>query len=260
MPAIAPLPRMGSRIRSWAICAASALLAATGAAQAGEVKVAVAANFTGAAKEIGARFEASTGHKAVFSFGSTGQLYTQISQEAPFEVFLSADQERPQKAADENLAVAGTLFTYATGRIVLFSKDKNLVKGEATLQESRFTKIAIANPAAAPYGAAAIEAMKKLGVHEALSAKIVQGNAISQTYQFVETGNAELGFVALSQIAGSAEGSRWIVPPEFHAPIAQDAVLLKKGAANEAARAFIAFLKGPEARAVKEKYGYGAAD
>ena len=260
MPAIAPLSRTDSRIRSWAIGAASALLVATGAAHAGEVKVAVAANFTEAAKEIGARFAASTGHKAVFSFGSTGQLYTQISQDAPFEIFLSADQERPKKAADENLAVAGTLFTYATGRIVLFSTDKNLVKGEATLREGRFTRIAIANPATAPYGAAAIETMKKLRIHEALSTKIVQGNSIGQTYQFVATGNAELGFVALSQIAGSAEGSRWIVPPDLHAPIAQDAVLLKKGAANEAARAFIAFLKGPEARAVKEKHGYGAAD
>jgi molybdate transport system substrate-binding protein len=229
-----------------------------GTAMAGEVKVAVAANFTEAAKEIGAAFEQSTGHKAVFSFGSTGQLYTQISQDAPFELFLSADQERPKKTVEDGLAVADSLFTYATGRIVLFSTDSALVKGEATLKDGNFTKIAIANPVTAPYGTAAVEAMKKLGLYEALEAKLVRGNNIGQTYQFVDTGNAELGFVALSQIVGKEGGSRWVVPEEFHTPIAQDAVLLKKGAENEAARAFLTFLKGAEARKVIAKYGYGA--
>lgn len=229
-------------------------------ADAGEVKVAVAANFTDAAKEIGTAFAAASGHKPVFSFGSSGQLYTQIIQDAPFEVFLSADQERPRQAVDDGLAVADSRFTYATGRLVLFSIDPGLVKGEATLRGGGYTKIAIANPATAPYGAAAVETMKRLGVYAALAARIVQGNNIAQTYQFVDTANAELGFVALSQVAGREVGSRWIVPESLHSVIAQDAVLLRKGAGNEAAVAFVAFLKGPEARKVKERYGYGAGD
>lgn len=233
-----------------------ALLAAT-AASAGEVKVAVAANFTEAAKEIGARFEKATGDKAVFSFGATGQLYTQITQDAPFEVFLSADQKTPKKAVSEGLALGDTLFTYAIGKVVLFSKSKDFVKGEDTLKGGQFTKIAIANPETAPYGAAGVEVLKKLGVYEALAPKIVQGNNIAQAYQFVDTGNAELGFVALSQVIGKDEGSRWIVPADLHAPIAQDAVLLKKGEANAAAKAFLTFLKGKEGTAVIEKFGYG---
>jgi molybdate transport system substrate-binding protein len=249
------------RARSWAAAAVivAVALAAT-VARAGEAKIAVAANFTDAAKEIAALFERATGHKAVLSFGSSGQFYTQISQGAPFEVFLSADQERPKKAVDDGFAAGDTLFTYATGKIVLFSKDKTRIKGEATLKAGDFTKVAIANPATAPYGAAAVQAMKSLGVYDAVSAKIVQGNNIAQTYQFVDTGNAEIGFVALSQVIGRDEGSRWIVPQNLYPPIAQDAVLLKKGAGNEAARAFVAFLKGKEARAVKEKYGYGPGD
>jgi molybdate transport system substrate-binding protein len=248
----------GGRLFAAIILALSGMYASD--VRAADASVAVAANFTDAAKEIGAAFQKATGHKAVFSFGSTGQLFTQITQEAPFEVFLAADRQRPEKAAAEGLAVPGTSFTYATGRIVLFSKDRGLVAGEQTLRDGRFTRLAIANPATAPYGAAAIEAMKALGVYETLSAKLVQGNNISQAYQFVETGNAELGFVAMSQIAGSDEGSRWIVPASLYTIISQDAVLLKKGADNEAARAFVAFLKGHEARAIKEKYGYGAGD
>jgi molybdate transport system substrate-binding protein len=224
---------------------------------AGEVKVAVAANFTEAAKEIGALFEKATGDKAIFSFGATGQLYTQITQEAPFEVFLSADQKTAKKAVAEGFALRDSLFTYATGKIVLFSKDKDLVQGEETLKDGKFAKIAIANPATAPYGAAAVEVLKALGVYDALSPKIVQGNNIAQTYQFVDTGNAELGFVALSQVVNKDEGSRWIVPGKLYAMIAQDAVLLKTGEANPAAKAFLTFLQGPEAREVKEKYGYG---
>jgi molybdate transport system substrate-binding protein len=230
------------------------------AAQAGETKVAVAANFTNAAKEIGALFEKASGDKAVFSIGSTGQLYTQISQGAPFEVFLAADQARPKKAVSENLAVPGSLFTYATGKIVLYSGEAGVVKDASTLKDAGFNKIAIANPVTAPYGTAAVQAMKALGVYDALSAKIVRGNNIAQTYQFVASGNASVGFVALSQIALHDKGSRWIVPETLYAPIAQDAVLLKRGATNAAARAFLAFLKGPEARKVKEKYGYGPGD
>lgn len=226
-------------------------------ALADQTNVAVAANFTAAAKEIAAAFKAETGHDAVLSFGSTGQLYTQISQEAPFEVFLAADTARPARALQEGFGVEGSDFTYAVGRIVLWSAAADLVTGESTLGEAAFEKIAIANPETAPYGAAAVEAMKGLGVYDALAGKVVQGNNIAQTYQFVETGNAELGFVAASQIAGSEAGSRWDVPAELYAPIRQDAVLLAKGRDNEAAKAFLGFLKGRTAAAVIEKYGYG---
>jgi molybdate transport system substrate-binding protein len=227
-----------------------------GLAGAGEVRVAVAANFTDAAREIAAAFTAQTGHQAAMSFGSTGQLYAQISQGAPFEVFLAADAARPQKALEEGFAVEGTDFTYAVGRIVLWSADAGLVTGGETLRAAGFDRIAIANPVTAPYGAAAAEAMKALGVFDALRAKFVQGNNIAQTFQFVQTGNAELGFVAASQIAGSEAGSRWQVPAGLHAPIRQDAVLLKRGGDNAAARAFLDFLRGPVAAAVIGKYGY----
>lgn len=233
----------------------------TGApARAGEAKIAVAANFTKPAREIGALFQKATGHRAVFSFGSTGQLYAQISQGAPFEVFLAADRARPKKAVEAGYAAKDSRFTYATGRIVLFSMDKTLVRGPETLKGEHFSMLAIANPVTAPYGAAAVAAMKALGVFARLRPKLVRGNNIAQTYQLVKTGNAELGFVALSQVALLDEGSRWIVPRRLHPAIRQDAVLLKRGQDNAAARAFIAFLKGAQARAVKEKYGYGAGE
>lgn len=227
---------------------------------AGNVKVAVAANFTGAAKQISVLFEKATGHKAVLSFASTGQLYTQITQGAPFEVFLAADRTRPKKALDEGYAVPGSRFTYATGRIVLFSTDPGLVRGAATLSEGRFHRIAIANPVIAPYGAAAVTAMKALKVYDILKPRVVQGNNIAQAYQFVASGSAEIGFVASSQIAGTKQGSRWPVPNDLYPVIAQDAVLLKTGADNEAAKAFLAFIRGPEAREVKSRFGYGPGD
>ncbi len=230
------------------------------AARAAEVKVAVAANFTEAVKEIGALFEKATSHKPVFSFGPTGGIYNQVTQAAPFEVFLSADQATPVKAIAEGHAVAGTAFTYATGKLVLFSKTDGLTLGEQTLKDGKFTKIAIANPKTAPYGTAAVEVLQKLGVYDALKDKIVEGNNIAQTYQFVDTANAEVGFIAFAQIALKPGGSRWVVPANLHKTIAQDAVLLKTGANNEAAKSFIAFLKGPEARKVIEKYGYGFVD
>lgn len=230
-------------------------------AQAGEeIKVAVAANFTEPAREIAAAFEKATSNKAVLSFGATGQFYAQIAQGAPFEILISADKATPAKAISEGHAVAGTAFTYAVGKLVLFSKTSGLALGEAALKEGKFAKIAIANPATAPYGAAAVETMKALGVYDALQAKIVQGNNIGQTFQFIDTGNAEVGFVALSQVILAKDGSRWMVPSNLYSPIAQDAVLLKNGAGNAAAKAFLAFLKGPEARAVIEKYGYGVGE
>lgn len=226
------------------------------AALAGETNVAVAANFTEAAKKIAEAFAKQTGHRAILSFGSTGQLYTQITQHAPFQIFLSADEERAKQAVDDGLAVPDTRFTYAIGRIVLWSSDPRLVTGQETLEQAKFRKIAIANPAAAPYGAAAIEAMMAMGVYDALQSKIVQGNSIAQAYQFVVTGNAELGFVALAQLIGNDKGSRWEVPQKLYTPIRQDAVLLKTGQDSEAAKAFLAFLKRPEAIRVIQSFGY----
>ena len=223
---------------------------------AAQTNVAVAANFTEAAKEIAAAFKAKTGHEAVLSFGATGQFYTQITQGAPFQILLSADDARPKKLVDDGLAVVDSRFTYAIGKLVLWSKTPGLVKGEETLKAASFAKLSICNPSAAPYGAAAIEAMKSLKVFEALQPRLVEGATITQAYQFVETGNAELGFVALSQLTGPEAGSRWLVPQELYSPIRQDAVLLKAGATNEAATGFIAFLRSPEARVIIQKYGY----
>jgi molybdate transport system substrate-binding protein len=223
---------------------------------AAETNVAVAANFTEAAKEISAAFKQKTGHDVVLSFGSSGQFYTQITQDAPFQLLLSADEERPKKLIEDGLAVANSRFTYAIGKLVLWSKTLDFVKGEETLEAGAFTRLAIANPTAAPYGAAAVETLKALKLYETLQPKIVQGTNIAQTFQFIETGNAELGFIALSQLIGHPSGSLWLVPQTLYAPIRQDAVLLKKGAANEAATAFLSFLKGPEARAIIIKYGY----
>jgi molybdate transport system substrate-binding protein len=218
--------------------------------------VAVAANFTDAAKEIAAAFKARTGHKVVLSFGSSGQLLAQIQQGAPYKVFLSADDERPKTLITQGLALAETRFTYAIGKLVLWSKDSAFVKDEATLRAQAFSKIAIANPAAAPYGIAAREVLKSLGLDETLKSKIVMGNSIAQTFQFIDTGNAELGFVSLSQLVGQSGGSRWLVPQAFYSEIRQDAVLLKIAAQDEASRAFLNFLKSPEARAMIEKFGY----
>ncbi len=248
---------MPSRLVLSILAAGALALGAVLPAQAAQTNVAVAANFTDAAKEIAQAFKKKTGDEAVLSFGSTGQLYTQITQAAPFEVFLAADSERPKKAIDDGLAVPGSQFTYAIGKLVLWSKDPNLVQGAETLKTGKFEKIAIANPTAAPYGAAAVQAMKAQGVYEKLEPKIVQGSNIAQTYQFVATGNAELGFVALSQVVKTKEGSRWVVPADLYDPIKQDAVLLKKGADSKAAEGFLEFLKGPEAAKIMASYGYG---
>ncbi|MFO7276702.1 MAG: molybdate ABC transporter substrate-binding protein [Pseudomonadota bacterium] len=235
---------------------ALALLPSAAAANAQSAVVAVSANFTDTAKELWALFEKETGHRVVLSFGSTGQLYAQISQGAPYDVFLAADDERTKTAIEAGFAVEGTEFTYATGRLVLYSSDPGFVTGEDTLRKGEFQRLAIANPTAAPYGAAAIETLKALGVYEALAPKIVQGVSITQVYQFVDTGNAEVGFVALSQINGREKGSSWLVPQNLHAPIAQNAVLLKHGEKNPVAREFLSFLRGEKARAVIEKFGY----
>lgn len=235
------------------------VLLAPALARAAEVKVAVAANFTEPAKEIAARFKARTGDEAVLSFGSSGQFYAQIANGAPFEVFLSADAERPQKAEAEGLAVAGSRFTYARGRLALWSPTPRRVDGAGrVLMSGRFDKLAIADPKLAPYGAAAVETLRGMGVYDRLQPKLVTGTSVTQAYQFVRSGAAELGFVALSQIIGDKGGSRWIVPEARHAPIDQQAVLLKPGANDRAARAFLDFLEGAEARAIIRRYGYEA--
>lgn len=186
------------------------VLGAPGAAQAGEARIAVATNFRAAATEIGTAFRTATPHVAVFSFGSTGQLYAQISQGAPFDVFLAADQARPARAIKEGFAVPASQFTYALGRIVLFSMDESLVRGEAALRSGRIATLAIAEPALAPYGVAAVEVLQALGVDDVLRERIVRGINVAQAYQFVHTGNADAGFVALSQVSLQTGGSRWI--------------------------------------------------
>ena len=232
-------------------------LAAAAPGHAAETIVAVAANFTEPAKEIAAAFTKATGDTAVLSFGASGAFYTQISHGAPFEVFLSADAERPKKAEAEGFAVPGSRFTYAVGRLVLYSATPGLVDAKgAVLKGGGFAHLAIADPAAAPYGQAAVETLKALKLYDTLAPKIVQGSSITQAYQFVATGAAELGFVAASQVVTVTGGSRWLVPEADHAPIVQDAVLLKTGAANPAAAKFMTFLKGAEAVAIIKRYGY----
>lgn len=246
--------------RSLAVAGLFVALCVPSFAIAGTVRVAVAANFTEAAKAIAAAFAAKTGDTAELSFGSTGTLYTQISQNAPFAVFLAADDARPKKAVAEKLAVEGTVFTYAIGKIVLYSADPDRVAGAETLKAGNFDRIAIANPLTAPYGAAAVAAMRALGVYDALEPKFVRGTNIAQTFQFVQTGNAELGFVALAQVAGNESGSLFEVPADLYPPIRQDAVLLENGRDSKTAKAFVAFLKGPEAAAIIRRFGYDTGD
>ncbi len=228
--------------------------------QAGEVQVAVAANFTAPMQAIAADFEKDTGHKATLSFGATGKFYAQISNGAPFEVFLSADDETPARLDREQQTVPDTRFTYAIGKLVLWSAREGYVDGNGdVLKKGDFRHLAIANPKTAPYGAAAVETMKKLGVFDAVQPRLIQGENISQTYQFMTTGNAELGFVALSQVFKDGKvtgGSAWIVPANLYEPIRQDAVILAKGKANPAARALMDYLKGDKARSVIKSFGY----
>jgi molybdate transport system substrate-binding protein len=229
--------------------------------RAAEVQVAVAANFTAPMRAIAAAFEQDTGHKARLAFGSSGKFYAQIRNGAPFQVFLSADDEKPARLEQAGMAVAGTRFTYAIGQLALWSAKAGYVdnKGEV-LKQGAYAHLAIANPKLAPYGAAAIEVLKNLGLLETVQPRLVQGENIAQTYQFVASGNAELGFVALSQVTRDGrltQGSAWIVPAHLHAPIRQDAVILANGKDNAAASALMAYLKSDKAKAVIRAYGYG---
>lgn len=227
---------------------------------AGDVQVAVAANFTAPMKVIAADFEKDTGHKAILSFGATGKFYAQISHGAPFEVFLAADDETPKKLEQDGAAVGGSRFTYATGRLALWSAQPGRVDAQGdVLRKGGFSKLAIAAPKLAPYGAAAVETMTRLGVMAALGPKLVTGESIGQAFSFVSTGNAELGFVALSQVLEGGKiksGSAWVVPETLHSPIRQDAVLLNKGKDSQAAIDLMAFLKTGKARAVIRSFGY----
>ena len=230
-------------------------------ARADEVQVAVAANFSSPMKQIVVLFEQETGYKVLVSSGSTGKLYEQIRNGAPFQVFLSADEKTPAMLDSENLTVSGTRFTYAVGKLVLWSAKPGFVDGRGdVLRQGRFRHLAVANPKLAPYGTAAIETMTKLGVLAAIEPKIVQGENISQAFQFIASGNAELGFVALSQVMKDGkpiDGSLWVVPSDLHSPIRQDAVLLATGRGKPAAEALVKFLKSDEARAVIMSFGYG---
>jgi molybdate transport system substrate-binding protein len=207
-------------------------------------------------KEIVAGFEKASGHRVLASFGSTGKLYAQIRHGAPFEALLAADAKTPARLVEEGLA--SDAFTYAIGRLVLWSADEGLVDGAGqVLAAGDFDKLAIANPKTAPYGSAAIQVMQALGVYETLAARLVQGDNIAQTYQFVMSRNAALGFVALSQVITQDTGSSWRVPEDLHDPIRQDAVLLEAGQGRAAAAALLGYLRGPEARGVIERFGYG---
>jgi molybdate transport system substrate-binding protein len=219
--------------------------------------VAVAANFTDTAKELAAAYQKKTGNTVTMSFGSSGNFLSQIEQGAPFEVFLSADAERPVKLEAEGLGIKGTRFVYAYGTLVLWSATPGFVDNKgAVLAKSQFEHISIADPAAAPYGVAAVETMKKLGLYDKLQPKIVKGTSIAQAYTFVNSGSAELGFVALSQIYKFPRGSVWYVPKDYYTPIDQQAILLKPGENDPAARAYLDFLKSPEAVKIIKSYGY----
>lgn len=247
------------------VVAAAVLALSTAGARADDVTVAVAANFNEPLKALAPLFEKAEGHHLTIVSGSSGQLVTQIGQGAPFDVFLSADQERPQKLEQMGGGVKGTRFTYALGTLTLWSADAGLIgtDGAAVLKGGKFLHIAIANPKLAPYGLAATQVMAKLGVADALKDKIVTSENIGQTFTTVSTGNAELGFVALSSVmnpGAAAKGSRWDPPADFYDPIKQDAILLTRARDNAGAKAFLTWLKGDEARKVIRSYGYGDGD
>jgi molybdate transport system substrate-binding protein len=250
---------MKSTLRHWLIGLCLALGVVAGA-QSADVRVAVASNFTAPMKVLAQAFERDTGYRLVLSFGATGQFYAQIRNGAPFDVLLAADDETPAKLGAERHAIAGTQFTYATGRLVLWSKDPSLVDGKGEiLRTGRFDRIAIASPKLAPYGAAAMEVIDGLGLATLLGPRLVEGTNIGQAFQFVASGNAALGFVALSQVSQNGvikEGSAWIIPAEMHQPIRQDVILLNAGGQNTAARALLHYLRSEKAQMIFRSFGY----
>ncbi|RIJ27597.1 molybdate ABC transporter substrate-binding protein [Henriciella algicola] len=238
-----------------------ALIAGCGQAHQGDVMVAVATNFLDTAKVLEAEFEAETGLEVILSSGSTGQLYSQIENGAPFDIFLAADTDRPRRLVDAGNGVEGTQFTYATGRLILWMPASQTpdFDGENELRDGSYRALALANPALAPYGAAAEETLVSLDLANALSDRIVYGQNIGQVYALVASGNAELGFVAASQLVKGEAGEKggvWSVPGDLHAPIRQDVVLMQRAAGNEAALQFIAFLRSDRALSIMRDYGY----
>ncbi len=251
---------MITRIIAPALLVLIDMLQTPGAAE--EVLVAQAANFSKPMEEIARKFERATGHRVRISAGSTGKLYAQIQNGAPFDLFLAADQRRPRLLEEEGMTVPGSRFTYAVGRLTLWSRDPQRVTGDgaAVLRHGDFNHLAIANPKTAPFGGAAVQVMQRLGVEDILANKIVQGENIAQAFQFVFTGNAELGFLSLSQVLDprvNGAGSRWDVPQDLYDPLKMDAVLLNRSERNPAAMALLDYLKRGEAQAIMERYGYG---
>ncbi|MFA7318946.1 MAG: molybdate ABC transporter substrate-binding protein [Sulfuricella sp.] len=246
------------KLLKFSLFALAWLLAFSAAAD--TVQVAVASNFSQPMARIAAAFQRDTGHQLLLSSGSSGKFYAQIASGAPFEVFLSADDEIPLRLEKEGHAVAGSRTTYAIGKLVLWSPRPGYVddKGEV-LRGGGFTRLAVANPKTAPYGAAARELMERQGLRQTLQPRLVQGESIAQAYQFVASGNAELGFVALSQVrneSGEIRGSLWLVPQALYTPTRQDAVLLAKGRGKAAAGQFMAYLGSPKAAAIIQSFGY----
>lgn len=236
----------------------SLLLCSSGSYAAG-VKVAVSSNFIAAAKELAQLFESQQDTKVSLSFGSTGKLFAQIHYGAPFDLFLAADAERPAKLVETGDAIKGSQFTYAVGKIALYSKtvplaDLTVEKLQSLLSSS---DMAMANPKTAPYGVAAQQALAKLEVTMSLQKKRVYGENIAQTYQFIETENVKLGFVSISQLLANPASSYWLVPQEYYQPLKQDVVLLERGSGNPDAKQFLQFLRSSQAQAIIQKHGYG---
>ena len=260
LPALLRLLRFLPSLRLMPLLIAAIAFAVPGAARADEVHVAVASNFMAPMKALAAGFARESGHTVLPSYGATGKFYAQIKNGAPFGILLAADDETPARLEQEGAAVAGTRMTYAIGKLVLWSAQPGLVDDQGViLRTGGFGHLAIGNPKTAPYGAAAVETLTKLGLLAALEGKFVQGENIAQTHQFVVSGNAALGFIAMSQVFEGGKlssGSAWIVPSTLYSPIRQDAIVLAKGKDNRAAAAFMAYLASDKARTLIRSYGY----
>lgn len=248
---------MKQKLLAWCVFVIASIVVTPAFAE--QVLVAVAANFIPPFREIALEFEKSTGHQLQVAGGSSGNFYSQIKNGAPFDVFFSADRERPKRLEDEGLGVKDTRLTYAIGRLVLWSSNTDLIKGEETLRSKKFKRLAMANPKTAPYGLAAMQALQKLELWDTLQPHIIMGESIGQTMGFIESGNAQLGFVALSQTLDpkiKGQGSQWDIPTDLHEPINQDVILLAKGKDNPAAQALMEFIAGPQAKTIITRYGY----
>ncbi len=243
-----------------ALCLGLTMTATPDVLWADEALIAVATNFVEVMERLEAEFERNSGHELTLVAGSTGKLYAQIVNGAPFDVYLAADQERPRLLQEAGLAVVNSRFTYAVGRLVLWSAAPDRVTGATTLRQGGFRKLAIANPALAPYGAAARQTLEALGLYDELQERLVVGENVGQAFAMIATRNAELGFVALSYVVSprnELRGSHWEVPQAYYGPIRQDAVLITRAADNAAAVALLGWLQADEAHTIIESFGYG---